>query len=1285
MAADRSENRGRKASAPISADTTEAAKALRDAKRNMAAREADLQALADEQVPEIDDENDTSFIVDSYHYYDGRSFASKARADAASIRKARALLSSQVPPKIRSVKTGYVSTYNTPSGKEPGGEITVSPDDASWYARLVFVRGGVISGYCSQCFGRWGYGYHEYSMKSSMNRKPCVHETAAILLLADYLDHEDTTDSTDIAADRFFASALPSGSSPDRRPGKTALTTQVLHLEPRLESPRGGWMLCASFYIGTQRLYKVKDIPDLLRGFDGRKTQTFGRSTELYLSEDSLDPQSAGWLSFIRDEYEAFCRMKNRIRAQEGENGYDSVADGLSFPPLILLDEDRIDRFYDMQKGKPIDYTNRSDGDGKKRQLRLAEGGALLPITLSPVYTPGGRTFEGVSLTSPPVHLIRGSAHQYQVTESSLIRIESNHPDLMCALAASSTDDGIRMTIGRGKLSDFYHRLLPQLREVAQITEKNPAVVEKYIVPDPVYHFYLDEQDRVVYGRGDVSYGNYSFSLGDWSPQNASPVTASFRRSSGESRVYGRLFHYLSAYDPKTRLFYMYMDDDQLFDLLDHGVQELMDIGEVHVTERFQRLRLKKSMPVEIGVRLQSGLMDLSISSQDLSPEELLDILSAYRRKSHFVRLKNGDFLKLDGSQEIAALEQMLEEMRIPLQQFVSGHMQLPAYRALYLEHMLAGMEDVYASRDSHYKALVRAFKDVEDADYPIPAGLRAKLRNYQADGYQWLRTLDEYRFGGILADEMGLGKTLQAIACILSVRDAAPALPGPSVQAAGGTDAALPAPAALTAHDADLALPGSSALTAHDADLALPAPSRPAAHDAASALPAPSAQAAHDAASALPAPSALTAGAGERSAISGRPSRTSLVICPASLVYNWGEELRKFAPSLTTVLIAGTVSERRALIGRIEDFDVAVTSYDLLKRDIDRYEGHRFRFAIVDEAQNMKNPLTAAAKSVKLIQAQTRFALTGTPIENKLSELWSIFDFIMPGYLYDYQTFRDEIENPIARYGDEKARDRLRRMAAPFILRRKKTDVLKDLPDKLEEVRYARMEKTQQQLYDAEVVRMKNELRSQSEEEFRRNQIQILAELTKIRQICCDPSLLFENYRGTSAKTEMCMQLIESLIEGEHRALIFSQFTSMFGILEKRLQAEGIPYFKITGETPKKRRLELVNDFNSGSVPVFLISLRAGGTGLNLTGADVVIHYDPWWNLAVQNQATDRAHRIGQTKTVTVFKLIIKGSIEEKIMELQESKKELAEGILEGEGTASTKLSREDLMKLLG
>ena len=416
----------------------------------------------------------------------------------------------------------------------------------------------------------------------------------------------------------------------------------------------------------------------------------------------------------------------------------------------------------------------------------------------------------------------------------------------------------------------------------------------------------------------------------------------------------------------------------------------------------------------------------------------------------------------------------------------------------------------------------------------------------------------------------------------------------------------------------------------------------------------------------------------------SGEKPPVSLIVAPASLIFNWEEEINRFAPTLKVALVAGAQSERQKLLEQYRKYDVLVTSYDLLKRDIPLYEGMEFTYEVLDEAQYIKNHTTAAAKAVKVVKSVHRFALTGTPIENRLSELWSIFDYLMPGFLYGYEAFRKELELPIVKYQDAQALARLQKMTAPFILRRKKEDVLRDLPEKLEEIRYVRFGEEQQKLYDGQVVHMKESIAVQSTEEFSKNKMRILAELTRLRQICCDPALCFEGYKGEAAKLESCVQLIQSAVDGGHRLLLFSQFTSMLEILEGRLDAEQIAYFTITGGTAKEERLRLVKEFNGGTVPVFLISLKAGGVGLNLTGADMVIHYDPWWNLAAQNQATDRAHRIGQTKKVTVYKLIVRNSVEEKILKLQETKRDLADQVVNGEGGQLGNMTQEELLELL-
>lgn len=409
-----------------------------------------------------------------------------------------------------------------------------------------------------------------------------------------------------------------------------------------------------------------------------------------------------------------------------------------------------------------------------------------------------------------------------------------------------------------------------------------------------------------------------------------------------------------------------------------------------------------------------------------------------------------------------------------------------------------------------------------------------------------------------------------------------------------------------------------------------------------------------------------------------------SLIVCPASLVYNWENELGRFAPGLSVATVTGTAKERAERIASLKPGQVAITSYDLLKRDVEKYQDIEFGYQIIDEAQYIKNAGTQAAQAVKAIRSAHRFALTGTPIENRLSELWSIFDFIMPGYLYDYRKFREELELPIVQEEDKAALKQLQRLIRPFILRRVKRDVLKDLPEKVENVVYSQMTVEQKKLYQARLLLLKQDLEESSDEEFTRNRIRILAELVRLRQICCTPSLCYEDYKGGSGKLDTFFDLASGAVEGGHRLLVFSQFTQMLDILEQNLVSRQFTVLKLTGKDSKEKRRKTVDQFQNGEADIFLISLKAGGTGLNLTAADLVIHYDPWWNVAAQDQATDRAHRIGQSNRVTVIRMVTKDTVEERILELQERKRELVGQVLSDGGFSNQILDRKELLEIL-
>ncbi len=366
-------------------------------------------------------------------------------------------------------------------------------------------------------------------------------------------------------------------------------------------------------------------------------------------------------------------------------------------------------------------------------------------------------------------------------------------------------------------------------------------------------------------------------------------------------------------------------------------------------------------------------------------------------------------------------------------------------------------------------------------------------------------------------------------------------------------------------------------------------------------------------------------------------------------------------------------------------DYDVFITSYQSLNHDLEAYHNLDFDLQILDEAQNIKNHQSITAQSVKVIKSQHRLALTGTPIENKLSELWSIFDYLMPRFLGSYVDFRKKFEVPIVKKEGKDLETILSETVAPFILRRLKKDVLKDLPAKDEEVVYVKMSKPQTDLYQLQMQKIIAQLNGQDDNDFKKSRFQILAQITKLREICCDPHLLYNNYHDKSNKLSSTVDLIKNNIENAHKILLFSQFTSMLDILHEGLAKLKIPIFTLTGATPKEKRQEDIQQFNSLKTPsVFLISLKAGGTGINLTSADVVIHYDPWWNIAAENQATDRAHRIGQKNSVKIYKIVTQDTIEERIIKLQQKKAELAQAILGNKNMSNTTMSRKDLLRLL-
>ena len=1153
-----------------------------------------------------------------YHYFDGDRFTEGLHLSDEILGDARQLIKSKA---YKPLRVNLFYEKGDEDGDLVGEAFLDSPegDFRKWQAKIRFQADRITDSYCSSISC-----HYRYDRESYLERTLCRHQLAAILMTADYLKKNNPGDATNSAGLAFMdrMRGLGAGPDPDRigsgEGGMISAMPARLKLEPQLTLD--GDSLTLSMRVGQGRLYKIRNIPETVKNIRLRREQVFGSDTVFPMGEEYFDQASRPWLDWmmaLADEEEMRVRDYEdqfRNRSQTAREAGQEAGKVLALTDTISLFGDKLDRFYQigLETGLPLEVIfkerdpggsreesgkeSRAGSSNKRRrdQLTFDDRNPRLLLEIHADMDKNRDSFRGIVLKGACPRIYPGSDRAFYVDGSCFCRMDRDFFRELKPLFEAASGGSIRLRIGRIHLRRFYRQVLPRLRRHIDVVEYDGDIIAAHLPPSVEFRTFLDQEDGRIAARTECCYGDRRHSLTDvWLEEEGESRLAGYRDRETEWELAGLISRYLPEHSTEYEIMYCPKKDDHVYDFLNEGLSRLMEYSEVHMTDRFRRLKLRDRARVRMDVSVGNNLMDLRIVSEDLSRADLLELLDRSTLKKRFIKLENGDYFKIDENETVEALRLLMNNLGATPKEFVDGRMHIPAYRALYLEKMSEQAADLLLDRDDHFKELVKEFKTIEESDFALPPSLKDILRKYQKTGYRWLRTLDSNAFGGILADDMGLGKTLQTITLLL-------------------------------------------------ADYL------------------------------------------ENMERSEEEPATTLIVCPASLVYNWEDELARFAPVLISRMILGSREERKKQIENYKDVDVLITSYDLMRRDIDLYEDCLIRFVIADEAQYIKNPGTASARSLKLIKSVTRFALTGTPIENRLSELWSIFDFLMPGFLYDYGTFRDMIEIPVTRYHDEEATQMLQRMVTPFILRRMKEDVLSDLPEKMEDKLTVVLGEDQQHLYDGQALKLLESLQGQTGEEFNRNRIRILADLMRLRQICCDPSLCFEDYHGGSAKREVCMELIRNLAEGGHKALVFSQFTSMLDLLEKDLEEEGIAFYKITGAVSKDKRMELVKAFNQDDTPVFLISLKAGGTGLNLTGADVVIHYDPWWNTAAQDQATDRTHRIGQTRPVNVYRLIAKGSIEERIMDLQRSKKKLADLVMAAEETGSHQLDREDLIRLL-
>lgn len=967
----------------------------------------------------------------------------------------------------------------------------------------------------------------------------CKHVAAAMIAYV-----EEPPRPSAAHSDRY-AQALLQSYLQKSREQQPALPDIPARLVPQLHTVYRGYP-AFTFRVGREKLYVVKNIRDFLNNVNQRRTESYGKNLTLDHSMEQFDDRSQAMIDLLMNEYSQFRSMSGSLYSRY-ESGDEKNR--------ITLTGDSFDRWFDLLEGEPLEAE-------WENNLRLLREDPQVGIR---VEKQGDSVLLEIK-TPCPYRFFGSRKSLYALSENTLQRCSPAFREKVYPLLEQGQES---MRLALKDLPTFCGCVLPEVGELVEIEDRE-GLLQEYLPEECATGFYFDMEEETLGLKIVFRYGERTFTPTD-RPSEKDGVRRDVKAESAAILLAQRYFQRQGGSFTLT-------GEEEAYDFLTGPLDSFRQYGEIYLSDRLQSRRIQPTA-ASVGLSVSDGLLTLTLDTGGFPKEELSALYQSLLLRRKYHRLADGRYLELNGSgyEKMAEMAQMLQLSR---KELAKGTVTLPAYRGLYLDGIFSGSDGIQVSRDSRFREMIRNFKALSESDYALPEGMETILRPYQKTGFQWLKTLESYGFGGILADEMGLGKTLQVIAFLATV-------PRKTTQ------------------------------------------------------------------------------------------KTSLVVCPASLIYNWGEELTKFAPQLSYRLILGTAAERKALRD-CADMDVWVTSYELLRQDIGDYSRQEFYCCVLDEAQHIKNAATLTSKAVKQINCRQRFVLTGTPVENRLSELWNLFDFLMSGYLYTNTAFREKLEKPIVKSKNPEASAQLRRLVQPFLLRRRKSGVLKELPPKEEYIRRISLSEEERKTYCACVQATVEKLDGEQ------GKLQILAALTRLRQICCDPNLCFENYEGETSKLDACMELCQAMVENGHQILLFSQFTSMLDRIRARLDEASISSFTLQGSTTKEKRAKLVKAFNAGAASVFLISLKAGGTGLNLTAADIVIHFDPWWNQAAQDQATDRAHRIGQQAHVQVYKLIAKDTIEEKILELQEKKAALMDTISGAEDGGILNMSKEDLLALL-
>lgn len=917
--------------------------------------------------------------------------------------------------------------------------------------------------------------------------------------------------------------------------------------------------------VGTGKLYQMKDIEQVVQNLLGEFPQSFGKHFDYDPAEHYIDSRDRNMLHLLLNLKDYRYQSRNYYNFSNGNKSEITI-------PNIMIKE-VLKKILDMKYHLVKIHHRDSDTEAIKDPIVFDEGETLLPLAFNisedfnepGVFQFHSETIIGEDLKVFPyqkIMLYQNDFFFLSEEDNRLLRILSN--------AVSSTTDQ-NLKIPKKMMRDFMTSSLPAVQKRFPITFSRKVQEEFQKVPLQA-KLYLDWREGLLWLDLKFHYGEeHYYRPLIYNDHNSLPETV-LNDLQAEGNILNIIYDYEMDFAYEEEQLTLSNSDD-VFRLIYDMLPELSAYVEVYTTSDVEHLiyTAPSSPRLVIDMNEKSNLLHVTFDIEGIAESELKKIMKDLAANKRYRRLSNGKIVNLQ-DKVFQQYQDTLDRLDISPAK-AKSEMEMPLHRIFALDEDMLKVADL----KNPVKAFLKRLDSLEEKNYPLPEALRAELRPYQEEGFQWLKTLDTYGFGGILADDMGLGKTVQALTYIAS-----------TIEEEGGP---------------------------------------------------------------------------------------ILVVCPSSVLYNWQKEAKQFIPNITPVLITGSKEEREALIteAKEQEAKIWITSYPVLLRDSELYADTHFRSVILDEAQIVKNNVAKTTKAVRQLRANNKFALSGTPLENQLGELYSIFSIVVPGLFPTQKGFKNL---DVAQINQK---------IKPFVLRRLKRDVLTELPDKVESVEYIDLAESQKALYLSQLRLVRNEANELIDAgTVEENRIKILAGLTRLRQICCDPRLVNPDYQGESAKLDRLMEYLDNARENGKRVVLFSQFTQMLHLIQKRLAEQNRDYFYLDGRTANEDRFTLTTRFNEGEKDLFLISLRAGGTGLNLTGGDTVILYDSWWNPAVESQATDRVHRFGQTKKVQVIRMICTGTIEERINELQDKKRELIDQVITEGKQSFSALTKDEILTIL-